>query len=340
MDDDGLDDYVYVNEDGAVAYFKNTGVAGADRNPEWGLAHLVADGVGVAPRDLQFANTDGEGAVDYVVVGRITGKATTWHNLGFRTDGSQSIRWNTPLPFADGTDPVNPGHTIQLADVSYSLFTGCPPVLILCVSKMTGDGRADYVAIDPDTGSLTLWQNRCWETGDGDDGDGGGGGGGDDGPDPDKKPWDDRSHWEWCNITDQKGFSQEQKTYVWGSEGKGLGVGQWLDEQISGFDGEDQWEKQIDWLNTLVGHHKNINNSEAWNHWECKDIYDNTNCISNSFDCTDFYDADLPQLYWIAEATASLNSYVMGMALRLSDTTLKNRLEIDTSKSAFPMFFY
>lgn len=28
---------------------------------------------------------------------------------------------------------------------------------------MTGDGRADYVTIDPDNGCLDLWINRCWE---------------------------------------------------------------------------------------------------------------------------------------------------------------------------------
>lgn len=41
---------------------------------------------------------------------------------------------------------------------------------------MTGDGRADYVTIAPDNGSLSLWINRCWEIDNG-----GGTGGGDDG---------------------------------------------------------------------------------------------------------------------------------------------------------------
>ncbi|KAJ5377736.1 uncharacterized protein N7496_005145 [Penicillium cataractarum] len=27
---------------------------------------------------------------------------------------------------------------------------------------MTGDKRADYVSINPDSGSLRLWENRCW----------------------------------------------------------------------------------------------------------------------------------------------------------------------------------
>lgn len=93
----------------------NTGVADKDHNPEWGLAHLVADGVEVPPRDIQFGDTDGDGLVDYVTVGRVSGKATTWHNLGFQTqNGELSIRWNTPLPFADGTGP---GQTVRLAEV-------------------------------------------------------------------------------------------------------------------------------------------------------------------------------------------------------------------------------
>lgn len=27
---------------------------------------------------------------------------------------------------------------------------------------MTGDGRADYVSVDPNNGRLNLWHNRCW----------------------------------------------------------------------------------------------------------------------------------------------------------------------------------
>lgn len=81
----------------------------------------MADGVGVAPRDIQFANTDGQDGLDYVTVGRISGKATTWHNLGLQKNdqGDLSIRWNTPLPFADGTGP---GQNIRLADVSFYLY--------------------------------------------------------------------------------------------------------------------------------------------------------------------------------------------------------------------------
>ncbi|KAI1361353.1 hypothetical protein F5Y08DRAFT_314931 [Xylaria arbuscula] len=134
LDGDGFDDYLYVNDQGAVVMWKNLGT-----NPiSWGLPHLVADGVGVLARQVQFADTDGDGRLDYVVVGSVTGKTRSWHNLGFRDDGS--IRWNTPLSFADGTGP---GFAIK-------------------ITEMTGDKRADYVSINPDNGRINLWHNRCW----------------------------------------------------------------------------------------------------------------------------------------------------------------------------------
>ncbi|KAI0451451.1 SGNH hydrolase-type esterase domain-containing protein [Xylaria acuta] len=115
LDGDGFDDYLYVNDQGAVVMWKNLGT-----DPiSWGLPHLVADGVGVLARQVQFADTNGDGLLDYNV--------------------------------------------------------------------MTGDERADYVAINPNNGALTLQQNRCnpintlpsgdppIETFPGDDGGGGGG---------------------------------------------------------------------------------------------------------------------------------------------------------------------
>ncbi|KAF2787072.1 carbohydrate esterase family 3 protein [Melanomma pulvis-pyrius CBS 109.77] len=123
LDGDGFDDYLYVNDQGATVMWRHLGT----NPPTWGYPYLVADGVGVLAQDVQFADTNGDGRLDYVVVGRVTGSARSWHNLGFRDD--RSIRWNTPLSFADG---------------------------------MTGDKRADYVSINPDDGRLNLWHNRCW----------------------------------------------------------------------------------------------------------------------------------------------------------------------------------
>lgn len=114
MDGDGLDDYLYVNDQGAVVYWKNLGTGSATGAPSWGLPHLVADGVGVAAQDVQFADTNGDGLLDYVVVGRVTGMTRSWHNLGFRDD--MSIRWNTPLSFADGVG--SRGSAIRVTEAS------------------------------------------------------------------------------------------------------------------------------------------------------------------------------------------------------------------------------
>jgi hypothetical protein len=48
-----------------------------------------------------------------VVLGSTTGRARSWHHLGFREDGS--IRWNTPLDFADGVGA--PGRSIRITEV-------------------------------------------------------------------------------------------------------------------------------------------------------------------------------------------------------------------------------
>jgi hypothetical protein len=85
--------------------------------PSWGIPHLVADGpVGVNAQNVQFADTNGDGKLDYVVVGTTTGMTRTWHHLGFRDDGS--IRWNTPLSFADGVGSI--GSAIRITEASHS----------------------------------------------------------------------------------------------------------------------------------------------------------------------------------------------------------------------------
>lgn len=172
LDGDGLDDYLYVHEQGYVVMWKNL-----NTNPvSWSLPHLVA-----SPKEhvlspvVHFADTNGDGAVDYVVIGQETGSARVWWNLGPRDD--ESINWREPVPFADGTGP---GAAIRLAYVRLHC-SAQPPADIF---KMTGDRRADWVSINPETGSLDLWKNACW--GDPDQGGeptGGGGGGGDDGGD-------------------------------------------------------------------------------------------------------------------------------------------------------------
>lgn len=115
LDGDGLDDYLYVNEEGITIYWKNLGTGSATGTPTWGPAQKVAHPkIAVLPQDVQFADTNGDSHNDYLVVGRVTGRTNSWHWLGWEKD--DSIRWNTPLPFADGVGSV--GSAIKIVEAS------------------------------------------------------------------------------------------------------------------------------------------------------------------------------------------------------------------------------
>ncbi|KAH7161956.1 hypothetical protein B0J13DRAFT_430718 [Dactylonectria estremocensis] len=233
LNNDGLDDYLYINETGAVVMWAHQG----GDEPSFANPTLVADGVGALPQDIHFADTNGDGRLDYVVVGRATGLSRSWHHLGFRDDGS--IRWNTPLSFADGTGAV--GSAVMIVD-------------------MTGEGRADYVTVEPGTGRLNLTKNRCLAIDSDDDNTGG------------NKPWLGRTESEWCDIANQTGLSPAQKSYVWGSDGAGLGVGQWLDEKIAS-DGDK------DWLKTIRDSYKDVLGGQYLKNLDCTSLEGDCNFL-------------------------------------------------------------
>lgn len=113
LNGDGYDDYVYVQEGGATAWWENR-----KTDPiSWGPVTLVADGPGVPAKTVQFGDTDGDGKLDYVVVGSTAGRTRTWINKGFKTDGSGAINWAEPISFADGVG--SQGSAIRIVEVSY-----------------------------------------------------------------------------------------------------------------------------------------------------------------------------------------------------------------------------
>ncbi|CAH0045932.1 unnamed protein product [Clonostachys solani] len=132
LDGDGLDDYVYVGEQGATVVWKNMGTVPIT----WGAPRKVADGPGVLPQEVHFADVTGDGKLDYVSVHRITGHTRAWLHRGWEAGGDL---WQGPVVLANG---IQPGHAVKIAE-------------------MTGDKRADYVSVEPDTGALSLWKNVC-----------------------------------------------------------------------------------------------------------------------------------------------------------------------------------
>ena len=128
FDGDGKADYIVVDDGGAVTVWYNRGGDGAGG---WDGPHKVA--MGVAPGyQVQLADFDGDGKVDYVAVDDVGG-VKVWYNRG----GDGAGGWDGAHEVALG---VAPGYQVHFADFD-------------------GDGRADYLAVD-DVGGVQAWYNR------------------------------------------------------------------------------------------------------------------------------------------------------------------------------------
>lgn len=100
----------------------------------WQSANKVADGLHSDASWVHLADMDGDGKADYLVVDVHTGALTCWLN-------------HLPAPWApagaDGgiiADGAGPGNAIFFAD-------------------MNGDGKADYLVVDDNSGAVTVFWN-------------------------------------------------------------------------------------------------------------------------------------------------------------------------------------
>jgi len=81
LDGDGFDDWVWMNDEGAVAWFRNTGNPPNDGDRA-GLVHwenqgMSAGGVGARGDQIHLVDIDGYGRDDYVWISE-AGRATVW----------------------------------------------------------------------------------------------------------------------------------------------------------------------------------------------------------------------------------------------------------------------
>ncbi|KAL8986983.1 MAG: hypothetical protein Q9177_003772, partial [Variospora cf. flavescens] len=94
------------------------------------------------PKDIRFADIDGDQKADAIVIHPWDGTAVVWLNRDF----SKPEGWVRSVPSPGTSDPSHPpcaGDNVLFARVSVPY------------------GRADYVIIDPNDGALSLWQNGC-----------------------------------------------------------------------------------------------------------------------------------------------------------------------------------
>lgn len=85
MNKDGRADYLWVSEDGRVTLYTN--LRGKDAgHPTWWPQGEIASGVGASRENITFADINGDGRSDYLVIGG-NGEVTEWQNGG---NGGQS----------------------------------------------------------------------------------------------------------------------------------------------------------------------------------------------------------------------------------------------------------
>ncbi len=131
FDGDGKADYISVLDNGNVKVWLNRG---GDNNGGWDELGVVALGEGPA-NQVRFADMDGDGKADYLIVGP-GGSIDYWQNRG----GDNRGGWGPDLHIAYGVAPSN---EIQLQDFD-------------------GDGKADYIVVAAN-GSEQVWLNKTGE---------------------------------------------------------------------------------------------------------------------------------------------------------------------------------
>ncbi|MEU9775920.1 GDSL-type esterase/lipase family protein [Streptomyces sp. NPDC047968] len=132
LDGDGRDDYLVVSSEGKIKGWLNqyNGVAG------WAYQGEVATGVGATRDQIRFADADGDGRDDYMVVEGL-GQTKVWLNR-FGPGGGG---WKYQGVFASGVGAAR--NSIEYADID-------------------GDGRDDYLVVRAD-GVVSCWLNDRYQ---------------------------------------------------------------------------------------------------------------------------------------------------------------------------------
>lgn len=136
LNGDGLADYIVLYDGGAARAWLNTGKVDTPDSPKWKEVGEIAKGVdGVSGDKVTFADVDGDGLADYVIV-YDGGAVAAQRNLG--NIGKDGQKWENMGTIAPGVSGV-PGEKIRIVDFD-------------------GDGLADFLIIY-DGGSVEFYRN-------------------------------------------------------------------------------------------------------------------------------------------------------------------------------------
>ncbi|MGW6007779.1 FG-GAP-like repeat-containing protein [Streptomyces sp. NPDC055210] len=129
-------DYIDVEANSSVKAWLNSGPSSGGGDWGWLPQGTIASGVGVPGSQIRFAPVYGSGRADYLAVAD-TSAVKVWQNGG-PSSGSGDWLWFSGGEVASGVG--SSGNRIQFADI-------------------TGDGRADYLDVNPLTGLTKAWLN-------------------------------------------------------------------------------------------------------------------------------------------------------------------------------------
>jgi hypothetical protein len=187
IDGDGRDDYLVWDDGGGLRGYLNQRTYN-EGVPQWkyiGPAKSIASGVGKPYTEIRLADMDGDGRVDYIHVGD-NAAISVWYNLntadttmtmdGLRFadvdgDGLDDYIWMHPVTGAPYVyvnrgpapnavlgwewTPLNNGQPIAV---------GAGRAATVVWGDINGDGKDDYLVIDPRTGAMTAYLNMGPDT--------------------------------------------------------------------------------------------------------------------------------------------------------------------------------
>ncbi|KAI4182509.1 MAG: hypothetical protein LQ346_006572 [Caloplaca aetnensis] len=146
LNGDGRAEYIYVQDDGSLLVYLNTGSQDSGPNAgviNWSLQTQTSAGIASARSQTVLADINGDGQSDYLRVSRTDGSVDESMNNGGQDTGPNAavINWtplSTPITNGGGTS----GRGTIFADIN-------------------GDGRADFLDVNPSNSAVNMWLNGC-----------------------------------------------------------------------------------------------------------------------------------------------------------------------------------